>query len=95
MGVAVRGSEGGSGRGVGDHHVSVHLAGNGATADTAAALYCHRNTVQHRSNRFPELTGDDVRHPESGPYRAGHAGPRSQGRDSGRSFRLEFQGAAP
>ncbi|MEU0806930.1 helix-turn-helix domain-containing protein [Streptomyces sp. NPDC005970] len=30
----------------------VRLTGNGATADTAAAVYCHRNTVQHRFNRF-------------------------------------------
>ncbi|MFD5387748.1 helix-turn-helix domain-containing protein [Streptomyces sp. NPDC127074] len=47
------------------HTVRVHLAGNGAIADTAGALYCHRNTVQHRFNRFHELTGNDVRHPES------------------------------
>jgi hypothetical protein len=44
--------------------VRVHLAGSGAIADTAAALYCHRNTVQHRFNRFAELTGRDVRRPE-------------------------------
>ncbi|MBL1120081.1 helix-turn-helix domain-containing protein [Streptomyces sp. 110] len=44
--------------------VHVHLTGNGAIADTAAAVYCHRNTVQHRFNRFCELTGHDVRRPE-------------------------------
>lgn len=33
-------------------------------ADTAAAVYCHRNTVQHRFNRSCELTGRDVRRPE-------------------------------
>ncbi|WP_406675297.1 helix-turn-helix domain-containing protein [Nonomuraea sp. N2-4H] len=43
--------------------VRVHLAGNGSIADTAAALYCHRNTVQHRFARFRELTGRDVRVP--------------------------------
>ncbi|MBI0315278.1 MULTISPECIES: helix-turn-helix domain-containing protein [Streptomyces violaceusniger group] len=47
------------------HTLRVHLAGNGAIADTAAAVYCHRNTVQHRFNRFHELTGQDVRHPEA------------------------------
>ncbi|MGW7616018.1 helix-turn-helix domain-containing protein [Streptomyces antimycoticus] len=40
-------------------------AGNGATAATAAAVYCHRNTAQHRFNRFLGLTGNDVRHPET------------------------------
>ncbi|MFI7029814.1 helix-turn-helix domain-containing protein [Microbispora rosea] len=40
------------------------LAGSGSVADTAAALYCHRNTVQHRFARFRELTGRDVRVPE-------------------------------
>ncbi|GAA3369432.1 hypothetical protein GCM10017744_089100 [Streptomyces antimycoticus] len=40
-------------------------AGNGATAATAAAVYCHRNTTQHRFNRFLGLTGTDVRHPET------------------------------
>jgi len=44
--------------------VRAHLTGNGAIADTAAAVYCHRNTVQHRFNRFCELTGHDVRRPE-------------------------------
>ena len=43
--------------------VRVHLAGDGSIADTAAALYCHRNTVQHRFARFRELTGRDVRVP--------------------------------
>jgi hypothetical protein len=45
--------------------VRVHLAGSGSVADTAAALFCHRNTVQHRLNRFTELTGRDVRRPEN------------------------------
>ncbi|AGP52286.1 helix-turn-helix domain-containing protein [Streptomyces rapamycinicus] len=44
--------------------VRVHLAGNGSIADTAKAVYCHRNTVQHRFARFCELTGHDIRHPE-------------------------------
>ncbi|MFI6497384.1 helix-turn-helix domain-containing protein [Nonomuraea typhae] len=44
--------------------VRVHLAGDGAIAATAAALYCHRNTVQHRFARFKELTGRDLRAPE-------------------------------
>lgn len=43
--------------------VRVHLAGSGAIADTAAALYCHRNTVQHRFARFHAVTGRDVRRP--------------------------------
>ncbi|WP_306319014.1 MULTISPECIES: CdaR family transcriptional regulator [unclassified Streptomyces] len=45
------------------HTVRTHLAGSGSIADTADALYCHRNTVQHRFNRFHELTGRDVRRP--------------------------------
>ncbi|MFD5125181.1 PucR family transcriptional regulator [Streptomyces sp. NPDC058385] len=44
--------------------VRSHLAGSGSVADTAAALYCHRNTIQQRINRFAELTGRDVRRPE-------------------------------
>ncbi|PVE11781.1 PucR family transcriptional regulator [Streptomyces scopuliridis] len=44
--------------------VSLHLSGSGSIADTAAALYCHRNTVQHRLQRFARLTGRDVRRPE-------------------------------
>ncbi|MBE3011153.1 helix-turn-helix domain-containing protein [Microbispora sp. NEAU-D428] len=44
--------------------VRTHLAGSGSVADTATALYCHRNTVQHRFARFRELTGRDVRIPE-------------------------------
>ncbi|GAA0931716.1 helix-turn-helix domain-containing protein [Nonomuraea longicatena] len=43
--------------------VRVHLDGDGAIAATAAALYCHRNTIQHRFARFRELTGRDVRVP--------------------------------
>ncbi|WP_326609206.1 helix-turn-helix domain-containing protein [Streptomyces scopuliridis] len=44
--------------------VRLHLSGSGSIADTAAALYCHRNTVQHRLQRFARLTGRDVRRPE-------------------------------
>lgn len=44
--------------------VTVHLHGSGSIADTATALYCHRNTVQHRFARFHELTGRDVRRPD-------------------------------
>jgi len=44
--------------------VRIHLTGSGSVADTATALYCHRNTVQHRFARFRELTGRDVRVPE-------------------------------
>ncbi|WP_407547707.1 helix-turn-helix domain-containing protein [Streptomyces sp. Pv4-95] len=44
--------------------VRIHLAGTGSVADTAAALYCHRNTIRHRFDRFAELTGYDVRRPE-------------------------------
>ncbi|MGY0489853.1 PucR family transcriptional regulator [Streptomyces sp. WG-D5] len=44
--------------------VRTHLAGSGSIADTAEALYCHRNTVQYRFNRFHELTGRDVRRPD-------------------------------
>ncbi|MFI6817760.1 PucR family transcriptional regulator [Nonomuraea sp. NPDC050328] len=43
--------------------VRTHLAGDGSIAGTAAALYCHRNTVQHRFGRFKEVTGRDVRAP--------------------------------
>ena len=46
------------------HTVRVHLAGSGSIADTASALYCHRNTVQQRFTRFWRLTGRDVRRPE-------------------------------
>ncbi|MER5179046.1 helix-turn-helix domain-containing protein [Streptomyces sp. NPDC002896] len=44
--------------------VCAHLSGSGSIADTASALYCHRNTVQHRFGRFAELTGRDPRRPE-------------------------------
>jgi hypothetical protein len=43
--------------------VRVHLAGTGSVADTASAMYVHRNTVQFRLNRFREITGRDVRIP--------------------------------
>ncbi|WP_344586946.1 helix-turn-helix domain-containing protein [Actinomadura vinacea] len=42
----------------------VHLAGTGSIADTGAALFLHRNTVQHRFKRFHELTGRDLRRPQ-------------------------------
>ena len=35
-------------------------AASGSVHDTAAALYCHRNTVVNRLRRFAELTGYDV-----------------------------------
>ncbi|MFF8882982.1 helix-turn-helix domain-containing protein [Streptomyces flaveolus] len=41
-----------------------HLSGSGSVAETAEALCCHRNTVQHRFTRFHELTGRDVRRPD-------------------------------
>jgi hypothetical protein len=44
--------------------VATHLTGSGSIAETAEALYCHRNTVQHRFARFLELTGRDVRRPD-------------------------------
>jgi len=44
--------------------VHVHVSGSGSIGDTAAALYCHRNTVQYRFGRFRELTGRDVRVPQ-------------------------------
>ncbi|MEU3661344.1 helix-turn-helix domain-containing protein [Streptomyces sp. NPDC032940] len=44
--------------------VRTHLSGSGSVAETAEALYCHRNTVQHRFARFHELTGRDVRRPD-------------------------------
>ncbi|WP_372346319.1 helix-turn-helix domain-containing protein [Streptomyces sp. KL116D] len=43
--------------------VRTHLSGSGSVADTADALYCHRNTIQHRFARFHQLTGRDVRRP--------------------------------
>lgn len=44
--------------------VRVHLAGSGSIAETAEALYCHRNTVQQRFARLLDLTGRDIRRPE-------------------------------
>ncbi|WP_353946144.1 helix-turn-helix domain-containing protein [Streptomyces sp. HUAS MG91] len=44
--------------------VRTHLSGSGSIAETADALYCHRNTVQHRFARFHQLTGRDVRRPD-------------------------------
>jgi DNA-binding PucR family transcriptional regulator len=35
-------------------------AASGSVADVAARLYCHRNTVRSRLQRFAELTGRDV-----------------------------------
>jgi hypothetical protein len=46
------------------HTVRVHLAGSGSIAETAEALYCHRNTIQQRFTRFFQLTGRDIRRPE-------------------------------
>jgi hypothetical protein len=45
------------------HTIRVHLSGSGSIAETARALYCHRNTVQQRFTRFCELTGRDIRRP--------------------------------
>jgi DNA-binding PucR family transcriptional regulator len=36
----------------------------GSVAATAAAMYCHRNTVVNRLNRFGDLTGHDVTRPD-------------------------------
>ncbi|MFM9370401.1 PucR family transcriptional regulator [Streptomyces sp. Da 82-17] len=43
--------------------VRTHLEGSGSIAETAEALYCHRNTIQHRFTRFHTLTGRDPRRP--------------------------------
>ncbi len=37
---------------------------SGSVAETASALYCHRNTVLNRLRRFTELTGFDPTRPE-------------------------------
>ncbi|WP_162943605.1 helix-turn-helix domain-containing protein [Arthrobacter celericrescens] len=37
---------------------------NGSTAETATLLYCHRNTILNRLNRFREVTGIDLLVPE-------------------------------
>jgi hypothetical protein len=41
------------------------FADNGSVADTASALYCHRNTVMNRIRRFEEVTGISLRSPRS------------------------------
>ena len=43
--------------------VKAYCYGDGSVANTAAALYCHRNTLLNRLARFRELTGRDVRSP--------------------------------
>lgn len=37
---------------------------HGSVADTAAACFCHRNTVLKRLHRFEDMTGLDLRDPE-------------------------------
>lgn len=41
------------------------FADSGSVADTASALYCHRNTVMNRIRRFEEATGISMRSPRS------------------------------
>jgi hypothetical protein len=41
------------------------FADSGSVADTASALYCHRNTVMNRIRRFEEATGISLRSPRS------------------------------
>lgn len=41
------------------------FADSGSVADTASALYCHRNTVMNRIRRFEETTGVSLRSPRS------------------------------
>lgn len=43
--------------------VRVFLEGDGSVTNTAAQLYCHRNTVVNRLKRFCDITGLDVRRP--------------------------------
>ncbi|MGW2346543.1 helix-turn-helix domain-containing protein [Streptomyces sp. NPDC001661] len=43
--------------------VRAQLDGTGSVNDTAARLFCHRNTVVNRLRRFAELTGFDTRRP--------------------------------
>ncbi|MDV3125420.1 helix-turn-helix domain-containing protein [Mycobacterium sp. 21AC1] len=41
------------------------FADSGSVADTASALYCHRNTVMNRIRRFEEATGISLRSPRA------------------------------
>ncbi|WP_084735309.1 PucR family transcriptional regulator [Actinophytocola xinjiangensis] len=43
---------------------------SGSVLDSAARLYCHRNTVLNRLRRFEELTGLDPRRPRDGALTA-------------------------
>jgi hypothetical protein len=43
--------------------IRTYCHGDGSIANTAAALYCHRNTLLNRLARFRDLTGRDVRFP--------------------------------
>ena len=43
--------------------VRAYCYGDGSVANTAAALYCHRNTLLNRLSRFRDLIGRDVRSP--------------------------------
>jgi DNA-binding PucR family transcriptional regulator len=36
----------------------------GSASDTAAAIYCHPNTVRHRLHRIEELTGRTLSRPK-------------------------------
>lgn len=43
--------------------IKAYCYGDGSVANTAAGLYCHRNTLLNRLARFRDLTGRDVRCP--------------------------------
>lgn len=43
--------------------VKAYCYGDGSVGNTAAALYCHRNTLLNRLARFRDLTGRDIRSP--------------------------------
>lgn len=43
--------------------VKAYCSGDGSIANTAARLYCHRNTLLNRLARFRDMTGRDVRSP--------------------------------
>ena len=43
----------------------LRFAESGSVSDTAAALYCHRNTVMNRIRKFEEATGISLRSPRA------------------------------
>ena len=43
----------------------LRFAGSGSVSDTAAAMYCHRNTVMNRIRKFEEATGISLRSPRA------------------------------